>query len=492
MPNIPKYSRRKFQSTYVGGPQTDKSGSIIAGAVAEATAPILEQQTKKEEAKIQASIDQQANNALIKYGIAYQEEAKVLQEKYASDPSKFPAAIAEKGRTLAQDRAKGLPDERVNARFMGGTSALIKQSAAAALNWVGVKQDENALIAANDSVRLTSIKTSQDTTVEGFKANLNALLEEVRNIPNFKQGDEEIFLAEKVPGLLETSMYNRLEVDKDGLEKDLKGEGDEDVYADVPGFSGELRNKFLKAIKSRRAEERRALKEAQTNNFDDAMDKFNRRELTFSDIRDLSKTENPADGIKDSQVNFLNKALSSRVIAEASDLAKDKPKAKTFKNLIDDFADNRLDRAEKIERLLDAFADGVLLPEEEKQLREMVKPFQDAKTALRNKNILDRTGQVFDRVASVFGEDTKAAMAVRSFWTWVREGKDPDEGARLVVSKAEADKVIADNPSLSSSEQPVEDAYRAQTVKFLKDNELPSTEENIRIGVENLKLVDGS
>ena len=73
MGKIPKYSRQKFQSTYVGGPQVDKSGSIIAGGTAAAVAPVLEQQTRKEEAKIQASIDQQANNALIKYGIAYQE-----------------------------------------------------------------------------------------------------------------------------------------------------------------------------------------------------------------------------------------------------------------------------------------------------------------------------------------------------------------------------------------------------------------------------------
>lgn len=122
----------------------------------------------------------------------------------------------------------------------------------------------------------------------------------------------------------------------------------------------------------------------------------------------------------------------------------------------------------------------------------MMKPLQNAKTALRNKNIMDRTAQVFDRASSISVRNNKAAMAVRSLWSWVREGKDPDEGARLVISKAEADKVIADNPSLGSSEQPVEDAYRAQTVKFLKDNGLPTTEENIRIGVENLKLADGS
>ena len=283
-------------------------------------------------------------------------------------------------------------------------------------------------------------------------------------------------------------MYNRLGSDTDGLESDLQG----DTYDKTQGFSGEMRNKFLKAIKSKRTEERRLLKEAQTNNFDDAMDKFNRRELTFSDIRALSKTENPADGIKDSQVNFLNKALSGRVIAEASDLVKSEPFAVKFKTVIDTMADDRLDRAEKLESLLEAFADGVLLPEEEKQLREMMKPLQNAKTALRNKNIMDRTAQVFDRASSISVRNNKAAMAVRSLWSWVREGKDPDEGARLVISKAEADKVIADNPSLGSSEQPVEDAYRAQTVKFLKDNGLPTTEENIRIGVENLKLADGS
>ncbi len=74
----------------------------------------------------------------------------------------------------------------------------------------------------------------------------------------------------------------------------------------------------------------------------------------------------------------MNKALSSRVIAEASDLAKDKPKAKTFKNLIDDFADNRLDRAEKIGETFRCLLQmGYCYLKRKNSYVEMVEPFQD-------------------------------------------------------------------------------------------------------------------
>ena len=157
MPNIPKYSRRKFQSTYVGGPQTDKSGSIIAGAVAEATAPILEQQTQKEEAKIQNTIDQQTNAALIEYGFTYQEKLEAMKKKYAANPDQIKAPAAEMGAALAETLGQGIPDERVRARFMGGANSTVKQSIAPLVNWTLAKQEENADIAVQESGRLINV-----------------------------------------------------------------------------------------------------------------------------------------------------------------------------------------------------------------------------------------------------------------------------------------------------------------------------------------------
>ena len=434
MPKIPKYSRRKFQSTYVGGPQTDKSGSIIAEGVDKATAPVLEQQIQKEEAKIQASIDQQANNAVIKYGIKYQEEARGLQEQYANDPTKFPTAVAEMGQELANEMNQGIPDERVSARFMGGTTSVIKQSSASALAWVGAKQDENALIAANDSVRLASIKTSQTTTVAGFQANLDATLEEIKAIPNFQQGDEEKFIAEKVPGLLETSMNSRLYTDIDGLEADLNS----GAYNDVMGFSGKMGNDFKAKIETRRRRIKTQIKESQVNVFSDLVDLEIENALTFSDITAAENAVEEEDRISPKHASILTRNLVNKAEANAANLSKSNGKAKNYIDLVYKTIENRVDRAEILGEISSIYSDGTVTQEEAKVLSGIAKPLKDARRATILNDWSNRLKSVADTQSKLFPANAiiKTAEAFRGFLEEVSEGKDPGEVAAKMNKEA--------------------------------------------------------
>lgn len=436
MGKIPKYSRQKFQSTYIGGPQVDKSGSILAEGTARALAPVLEQQIQKHEAKVQANIDRQADNAVLKYGIVYQEKAKALQEQYANDPAKFPMAVAEMGQALSLEMGQGIPDERIRARFAGGASATVKQTATAALNWVDAKQDENALIAAEDSVRLASIKTSQNTTIAGFQANLDATLEELRSVPNFKQGDEEKFIAEKVPGLLEASLNSRLDSDIDGLEADIKGT----AYDKVPGFSGEMRNDFKAKIATRRNRIKTQTKESQTNVYSDLVDRDIAGELTFSDIAAAENAINEEDRISPKHASILTRNLVNKAEANAANLSKSNGKAKNYIDLVYKTIENRIDRAEILGGISDIYSDGTVTQEEARMLSGIAKPLKDARRATILKDWGNRLKSIADTQNKLFpiNHTIKTAEAFREFLGEMGRDQDPKE----VAVKMNKDAVI--------------------------------------------------
>jgi len=439
MPKIPQYNRQKMQSTYIGGPQVSKAGSILAEGAAKALAPVLEQATRQEEEKIQASIDQQANNAIIKYYIAYQEEAKLFQEKYANDPTKFPAAIAERGQELAIEMSQGIPDERVSARFMGGASAAVKQTAFSALSWVGAKQDENALIAANDSFRLASIKTSQDTTPAGFQANLNATIEGLRNIPNFQPGDEAKFLETNVPKLLEASLNSRLYSDIDGLEADIKGA----AYNKVPGFSGEMRNDFKAKIATRRRALKTQTRESQVNVYSELVDRDIAGELTFSDIAAAENAPNEENRIEPKHASILKRNLVNKAEANAANLSKSDGKAKNLINLVYKVVEHRVDRAEILGQISDIYSDGTITQEEAAVLSSIAKPLKDAKRATILNDWGNRLRSVADTQAKLFPANAaiKTAEAFRKFLGEVGEGKDPKEVAVKMNKEAVIEKL---------------------------------------------------
>ena len=175
MGKIPKYSRQKFQSTYVGGLQTDKSGSIIAGGMAQAVAPLIEQGVKKEEARLQTIVDQQADSALLQYSLTYQKKAKELQKEYANNTAAYPEAVAKMGVALQEDYGAKIPDERVRARFSGGASAVVRAGMGPSMAWQEAKDEENAYIAWQDNLDTAVEVTSTQTTIPDFTASLGEI-----------------------------------------------------------------------------------------------------------------------------------------------------------------------------------------------------------------------------------------------------------------------------------------------------------------------------
>jgi len=139
---IPEYQRSKFASTFVGAPQLDTSGVQAVEGINKAVAPIVDIAATDMHNKEVARIDQQANNALIRYSLSYQQQMKDLEQQYADNPSEFPTAVAELGQNLQNEYAGAIPDARIRTRFSQAATGVVKQSSIASLGWAAAKEEE--------------------------------------------------------------------------------------------------------------------------------------------------------------------------------------------------------------------------------------------------------------------------------------------------------------------------------------------------------------
>lgn len=183
MGKIPAYQRDKFASTYVGAPQLDTSGVQAVEGINKAVAPITDIAATEMHNKEVARIDQQANNALVHYSLAYQQQMKDLEKEYANDPGGFPTAVAELGQNLQNEYAQNIPDGRIRTRFSEAATGVVKQSSMASLNWAAAKEEENALVAWSDSLDVAAQTAGTQSSEEGFKNSLSSIATIARSNP---------------------------------------------------------------------------------------------------------------------------------------------------------------------------------------------------------------------------------------------------------------------------------------------------------------------
>lgn len=166
MPRIPQYNRQQFASSYIGGPQADKSGEIIAEGVSQMVTPVIKDQASAMREREQAIIDQQANNSLIKYSIAAQDKIREMQTTYADNPEaikdELPTALGK----MLTSYGETIDDERVRMRFENAGGAFANRASLSSADWIYSKQEENALVATSNSLDTTLIQAGRAGTVE--------------------------------------------------------------------------------------------------------------------------------------------------------------------------------------------------------------------------------------------------------------------------------------------------------------------------------------
>jgi len=478
MPNIPKYSRRKFQSTYVGGPQTDKSGSIIAGAVAEATAPILEQQTKKEEAKIQNIVDQQADSAVVHYSLKYQNTISDLQKQYANDPSKVPQKALEEGAKLANAMGQGIPDERVRARFLSGATAMSKQATLKLATWEVAKHEENALIAAKDVVRTSSLMAGQTLSPEIFFNNVAAVEAKLAEMPELDQEEGRKLL----PEMLDSHLYNLVKHDPDLAEEYLN----EGMYSDSPYFDSDMKEKFLNKIEMQRRYDKQEVRRAQDDTYSTVIDEIADRELPYSEL--LARVDSLEGEMRPKDYTRAKTSLFNKIGKETGVLLSSNPKAEKYISAVYKNISSEVGMAEKSAVILDLFDQG-LTTEETRQLNQMRRDLDGPSSSEKTAKFLNDMRRYLDMLYA--NDPVTMANQIRSYLAEVGKGKDPEEAGEEMVQKATRDKVIKDDPSLAISKDPVEDSYINRARARLDADDKSTSDAMIKWMVGKLKAAEG-
>jgi len=134
--SIPQYQREQFASSYMGGAQKDDSGARIAGAINEnLVEPIRKRDLRRLEERNDALTDLQANNAIIQYGLAYQNGLTEVQKKYAENPDAYPEAAVAHGQDLALAMSKAIPDAKIKAKFESAVASMQRQALPGFINW---------------------------------------------------------------------------------------------------------------------------------------------------------------------------------------------------------------------------------------------------------------------------------------------------------------------------------------------------------------------
>jgi len=438
MPKIPQYSRQKFQSSYVGGPQVDKSGGLIAEGVEKAVAPIIEQQTQKEEAKIQASIEQQADNAAVQYSLKYQNTVNSLQDKYANDPTKVSLRAVEEGEKLAQAMGKGIPDDRVRTRFLAGANAMAKQSALTLTKWGVEKQKENGAIAAFDKVNTMAFTLGQTDDLATFTNNLNATIEEMGKLPNVQQEH----IREAIPGFYDTHMYLKATTDPDGFEKEL------DDYKDLPFLPKDFRVNALKAIESQRKKEKAELVTAQRENRYILGNEIINEEIPLVQMFgriDEVKASMGGKGLTTSDLGWLKKTLFTKVNSGVLDIQDESFVQDKYLTKINEIAINATDKRKRQAVILEMAVDG--FSKQEIQDLNTLYGFSNSSKFNQTVSFLkDALNQVTSKT-----EDKDAQYSFMKEWTSrVVNGEEPKKVTEEISAAALTHQAHTDNPDIAN------------------------------------------
>jgi len=153
----------------------DTSGMKIAESVGGAATKIANVAAQRLGEQEQVRIDQQANNALLKYSLSYQQQSKVLQEQYADNPAAYPEAMANMGTKMQEEYSARIPDERIRSRFGKAANTVVRAGVGPAMGWVAEKDKENAYVAWTGSLDIAAQVAGEQTTRMGFWNSLNSI-----------------------------------------------------------------------------------------------------------------------------------------------------------------------------------------------------------------------------------------------------------------------------------------------------------------------------
>lgn len=488
MGKINEYQRKQLASQAVGSAEPSRAGQIIGQAVGQFGQTLKKRELQKRE----ESINLQANLGLMEFAPALQKESYHLQREMADNPQGFQERLFEDGVVLIDEFSKGISNSDVRQKFVQHAQTLLQHQVLSASSWVEAKDRENAQIAADAAVRKGVIAFGQTQTVDGLKEEIEGfrtfVREEIPDDITEHIGADEI-LRESMPEALESHFSNRVFSDADALSDDLNA----GKYDNVSGFTAAMKTKFLKAAETEKRKEETRIRRAQVDNFELAYMDLTENKLSFTDIDELANAPNPKDRV--SSPRRLKTALLNKVEADASELARSTPAAADFIDLVYKVfhKEERINRAEVLEKAVDIWRDGIPTPEEAQFIVEMSRDFKSVQSRKKWLGYTENLGDIKQWADRVYGHEDAAlplARMVREFFRVTFEGADVYTSKAQILRQEAIRRALEFNPMLSTYEDPVEQGYRHQAIQILKDLGEPIDPKNIEYTMEWLKSQD--
>ena len=365
MGSIPEYQRKQFASTYVGGAQRDDTGALIAGAIQEEfVEPIRKREIEKLRAEGEAQTEAIADNALISYSLAAQEQMGQLEKDYAQNPQEYPNAVQKMLKELGDEMAKSLPDSRVRAKFLGATTTVRKQAIKPSFTWQQNQREANTLTAVEDSTRITALTATRATDIPAFQQNTGALKEKVNELARLRgvtdKNEIQKLYTEADEKVVEAFLWNVLDKNPDRM-FDILASKEMEAH---PGYTADMKGKFKVRANNKILKQKKDLVDAQKLVFENLTTEAIKRTLTFEQIDERVLSEDPLLSISTKQANNLRQMILPGIRTDATAVAKEYPIAEKYLKLVNSLVKDNITRAKFQQELAVVWRDGVVTPEE--------------------------------------------------------------------------------------------------------------------------------
>lgn len=485
MGKVNEFQRKQLASSAVGTAPADRSGAIIGGAISKLGTSVANREAIV--ADQQATV--QANYALMTFGLGLQKINSQLQTEMAANPTGYGEKLLHDGEGYLNTTANSIADPRVRSKFLNAGSTLLRAGVLNAGQWVIEQKKRNAIVAAKDSMRLGAIQTGQTLTLEGYLQNA-ATIEEllIDDIPEDILSTVEVkdFFIEHGPNMLESHLSNRAMHDPQALIDILKS----GKYDKVPNFTAAMKTKFINSAQTIINRQEAIIKDARTDNFQEASSEFVANTLTFDRISALETAENPMEGIEQRQVNQLREGLIKRVSFNAKLIGNNEPDAKKYIDLTYKIFNDRVERSEILADIVDIFTDGVVDREEAALWMETRATIRERKTANKVDGWNKSARMITDKAAKLYdGTEIKIkeAMNLRNLATLILLQVSPIAGVTDILKRMVNEKLLQDNSNLGVFDDPLEASYELRAVEDLTEAGFPLTDANKKAAIADFK-----
>lgn len=487
MGKINEYQRKQLASSAVGVAGPDRSGEIIGGAAAKLGGVIA--QKEQERYNVLATV--QANDALMEAGMSVQRVSNQLKTQYAANPDAYPAAFVAAGQEVIANAAEAIQDPGVRKKFLPAAHTMLRAAAANAPQWSFAQRESNAKVAAAESVRKGTLAVGNATNIAELEHNM-ATVEQMGLVELSKEADVldekevEKWLGENMPGVMDTYFINQIRNNPQFIKDELKS----GAYRKTTGplgkyFTKEMEDKYIAKADTRLAAIRAENVRLQTLNYGKHANDLIEEKMdpTAVDAQWENRNTNVGDSINDAQRAKLMGAWLKKVDLEAGKTKSEHPKSKDFIDLVYSVFDDKVDQAKMLDKMIDVWEDNWTDPDELKFLTNFKVEAQryeeqrgSAPFYQGAKIIESRVKRYFTKGASQGSTDfndmveSTISSAFSSYVKKAMTGMPAEAAASAVVKEVETAKVLKDDPSLITAEEPIEAAYLKAAEQYLIAN----------------------